>query len=396
MVTRFTPGTGRSAALPHWRWRGPSFRSMEILGMPSGAPRLRLLVHKPTFACNARCEGCASRRRLHQASRRNGLLSFAGTLALYEQAARLGVTELHLSGGEPTLYPRLPELVAEAKRLGWFVSLNTNGSRLAEGDLAERLFEAGLDGLMLSLYSHREEIHDTLRQTPGLWRRAVAGLERVAHLRRERHPGFLIITQSILSRQNLFDAPGLLGLVGNAGADVHLFSYVEGDYEARLVPSVEMLARFRRHTVPEMRRVALALPGASPLMKGLAWWRLGLLFDSRRNPDANYARCVYHETESEWRRCNIPNEFMLVLPDGNVHPCNVVEYTHEPVVGNFRETGDLAGIWRGEAWERFRQDRHHWCRRCPMTFHNWVPLNVTLERTARLLRGRLLPPAVDG
>ncbi|MDY0001210.1 MAG: radical SAM protein, partial [Polyangia bacterium] len=260
MVILPKPGGRPSRRHPLLHWPDLTFRSMEILGRASVAPRLRLLVHKPTFACNARCVGCDSRRRLHKASRRNELLSFEQSIDLYHQAARMGLSELHLSGGEPTLYGRLPELVAEARRLDFFVSLNTNGSRLAEGDLAERLFEAGLDGVMLSLYSHREEVHDGLRQTPGLWRKAVAGLRRVAALRRERKPDFLIITQSILSRENLFDAPGLLDLVGQIGSDVHLFSYVEGDYEARLVPTVEMIQRFRRETLPELRRAALSLP----------------------------------------------------------------------------------------------------------------------------------------
>jgi radical SAM protein with 4Fe4S-binding SPASM domain len=362
---------------------------MHMLRRSSDAPRLRLLVHKPTFACTAKCAGCEQRRQLHRASRRHELLTFEQNLELYDQAAKLGVSELHLSGGEATLYPRLPELVEAGKRHGWFVMLNTNGSQFVREDLVERLFAAGLDGVMLSLYSHREEVHDSIRQQRGLWQRAVHGLGLLARYRRERHPGFFIVTQSILSRDNLFDAPELLRLVGERGSDVHLFSYMEGDFEARLVPTVDMIARFRAETVGRLRQAVRALPEASPLMKAIAWWRLGLLFSNARNSDANYARCIYNETDQDCRRCGIPNEFMLVLPDGNVHPCNVVEYTHEPVVGNFRETGDLQNIWLGEAWQRFRTERHDWCRRCPMTYHNWVPLNLTLGRAARLLKNRV-------
>lgn len=391
MVSLPKPDGARSNWLHRLNWPASfvNFRSMEILGRPDRGPRLRLLVHKPTFACTARCEGCEQRRQLHRASRKNALLTFEQSLELYRQAAALGVSELHLSGGEATLYRRLPELVEQGKRLGWFVSLNTNGSQLGREDLVERLFAAGLDGVMLSLYSHREAVHDGIRHQPGLWRRALEGLETLERYRRDRNPDFLIITQSILSRDNLFDAPALLELVGSRGSDVHLFSYMEGDFEARWVPTVEMIQRFRRETVPEMRRVVRALRGPSPLMKSVAWWRLGTLFSKRRNSDANYARCIYNETEADCRRCNIPNEFLLALPDGNIHPCNVVEYTHEPVVGNFREQPDLAAIWQGEAWTRFREARHHWCRRCPMTHHNWVPLNLTLGRTANLLSRRM-------
>lgn len=366
-----------------------NFRSMQMLGHGVRTPRLRLMVHKPTFACTARCKGCAGRRELHRISRRNERMTFEQSVALYEQARALGVSELHISGGEPTLYKRLPELIEAAKRQGFFVLLNTNGSELARPGLARRLFRAGLDGTMLSLYSHRASVHDEMRQRQGLWERALAGLEKVGALRRELNPRFMVITQSILSRDNLFDAPGLLELAGNQGSDVHLFSYLEGDYEARYTPSVDMLRRFRAETVPRLRRVVTGLPEAHPVMKGVAWWRLGTLYDPRRNDLENYARCVYNPTEADWRRCGIPEEFMLVLPDGAVHPCNVVEYVHEPVVGNFRETGDLPAIWDGEPWRRFRRERHSHCRQCPMTYHNWIPLNLTFGRLARLLRGRL-------
>lgn len=385
-----TPGS-RGNWLHRLNWPSSliNWRSMQIFGHGARQPRLRLMVHKPTFACTAKCVGCENRRKLHRASRRNELSTFEQNLELYKQANELGVSELHISGGEATLYKRLPELVEAGKRHDWFVMLNSNGSQFVREDLCEDLFAAGLDGVMLSLYSHREDVHDGIRQQKGLWKRAVTGLDNLARYRRERNPGFFIVTQSILSRDNLFDAPELLQLVADKGSDVHLFSYMEGDFEARFVPTVEMISEFRDRTIPKMRKVVTGMRGANPVMQGVAWWRLGTLFSNSRNSDANYARCIYNETEADCERCNIPNEFMLVLPDGAVHPCNVVEYTHEPVVGNFRESLDLRSIWEGDSFQQFRNDRTHWCRRCPMTYHNWIPLNLNVARLTKLLKGRI-------
>jgi radical SAM protein with 4Fe4S-binding SPASM domain len=364
-------------------------RSMSILPR-AGGPRLRLLVHKPTFACTARCPTCDYRRELHQSSRRNPCMTFEQCLDLYRQAAALGTSELHLSGGEPTLYGRLPELVAAGKRLGWFVMLNTNGSQFVREDLVERLFRAGLDGVMVSMYSHQEEVHDAMRQQPGLFRRAMHALEACRRYRQDRNPGFLLVTQSILSRDNLFDSAELLRLVGDAGADVHLFSYVEGDFDARFVPTVDMIRRFRAETVPQLRRSVLGLSLANPVMRAVAAVQVSRLFSQKRNSDENYAACIYQDGSSNSHRCTIPDEFMLVLPDGNVHPCNVVEYSHEPVVGNLlQEGGNLEQIWEGDRWNRFRRERHDWCRRCPMTCHTWVPLNLTFRRLGRLLARRV-------
>ena len=364
-------------------------RSMSILPR-AGGPRLRLIVHKPTFACTARCPTCEHRRQLHQASRRNPCMTFEQCLDLYRQAAALGASELHLSGGEPTLYGRLPELVAAAKQLGWFVMLNTNGSQFVRTDLVERLFAAGLDSVMLSIYSHEEAVHDAIRQQPGLFRRALHALELCRRYRQDRNPRFLLVTQSILSRDNLFDAAELLRLVSYGGADAHLFSYVEGDFDARFVPTVDMIRRFRAETIPQLRRCVLSLSQANPVMRAVAAVQVSRLFSKGRNSDENYAACIYRDGRSNSCRCTIPDEFVLVLPDGNVHPCNVVEYSHEPVVGNLLQEGQsLKQIWEGDRWNRFRRERHDWCRRCPMSYHTSVPLNLTFRRLGRLLAPRV-------
>ncbi len=62
-----------------------------------------------------------------------------------------GGCNLQLSGGEPTLRPDLPELVAAARRAGFaFVQLNTNGLALAaDPGLASRLAGAGLASVFL-------------------------------------------------------------------------------------------------------------------------------------------------------------------------------------------------------------------------------------------------------
>ena len=247
-------------------------RSMHVAARRPRRPRLRLLVHKPTFACTARCVACEPRRRLHRDSRVRPQTTFAQCEQLYRQASELGVRELHLSGGEPTLYPKLAELVALGKQLGWFVMVNTNGSQFGREPLVRRLFDAGLDGVMLSLYSHEAAVHDSMRGQPGLFHRALQALERCVRHRREGHAGFLVVTQSILARHNLLDAADLVRLVGDAGADVHLFSYVEGDFDLQHVPNVALIEQFRRQVLPRLRRHILAQRGANPFMRVVGLW----------------------------------------------------------------------------------------------------------------------------
>ena len=83
-----------------------------------------------------------------------------------------GRCNVQLSGGEPTLREDLPDIVREAKALGFpLVQVNTNGVRLGrEPALAGKLAEAGLDSVYLQWDSLVPERLAVLRgtQVPGL------------------------------------------------------------------------------------------------------------------------------------------------------------------------------------------------------------------------------------
>ena len=69
------------------------------------------------------------------------------------------VPQLTFTGGEPTIRKDLVELVEHAK---WFVTrLNTNGILLTE-DLCEELYNASLDSVQITFYSHEKDLHNML------------------------------------------------------------------------------------------------------------------------------------------------------------------------------------------------------------------------------------------
>lgn len=63
----------------------------------------------------------------------------------------LGINEVHLTGGEPTLHPRLPEIVAGIVDRGMVVKMTSNGQS-APAHL-RRIIEAGLIGINFSILS---------------------------------------------------------------------------------------------------------------------------------------------------------------------------------------------------------------------------------------------------
>lgn len=86
-----------------------------------------------------------------------------------------GEVVLQLSGGEPTLHPDLPALVAEGARLFPAVQLNTNGLKLAEEpSLARRLAEAGLAWVFLQFDGVSDRPFEIIRGRPLLEKKMAA------------------------------------------------------------------------------------------------------------------------------------------------------------------------------------------------------------------------------
>jgi Predicted Fe-S oxidoreductases len=85
-----------------------------------------------------------------------------------------GIPMLTFTGGEPLTRPDIVELVRYSS---WFVTrLNTSGYDLTR-ELADKLHEASLDGIQITLYSNEPEIHDALVGRKGAWERTIAGIK---------------------------------------------------------------------------------------------------------------------------------------------------------------------------------------------------------------------------
>ena len=103
-----------------------------------------------TSECNFSCIYCVGENEL-SLSRKNNFLSYKDFIRLLKGLLeKVSISDLRLTGGEPTLYPELIELISEIKNLGiGKISMTTNGYLLEK--LAKPLKLAGLDSINLSL-----------------------------------------------------------------------------------------------------------------------------------------------------------------------------------------------------------------------------------------------------
>ena len=85
------------------------------------------LLAELTHRCPFHCPYCSNPLQLEAASRE---LDTATWCRVMDEAAELGMHQVHFSGGEPTLRKDLEELVGHAAKIGLYSNLITAGGAL--------------------------------------------------------------------------------------------------------------------------------------------------------------------------------------------------------------------------------------------------------------------------
>lgn len=157
-------------------------------------------IIRVVFQCNQACRFCFVSTHLPAASD-------AAVEAAIRAAGGAG-RKIILSGGEPTLHPRLPELVRLAKSVSSRpVQLQTNAIRLDDAALMAALVAAGLDEAFVSLHGASAAVADAVTHAPGTFARTVIGLD---HL---HAAGIVVQVNFVICQANLHELPDWIALL---------------------------------------------------------------------------------------------------------------------------------------------------------------------------------------
>ncbi len=151
------------------------------------------LVLMTTGACNMRCAHCSAESYVKSGERS---LSYEELCDVIDQFVELGGVSMVFSGGEPTLHPRLLDLVARVPADRAVATMFTNGSRLERG-YVEELRSAGMFSMLVSIDDPEEAIHDERRRADGAYATALKAMETV------REAGMLVGMSSYMTRPAL-------------------------------------------------------------------------------------------------------------------------------------------------------------------------------------------------
>ncbi|MCK8786806.1 pyrroloquinoline quinone biosynthesis protein PqqE [Roseomonas sp. NAR14] len=166
------------------------------------------LLAELTHRCPLRCPYCSNPLSLARASSE---LSADEWGRVFEEAAALGVLQLHLSGGEPAARRDLAAIVAHAARAGLYSNLITSGVTLDAARL-ESLVRAGLDHVQLSVQDAEADSADRIGGLAGAHARKLEFAALVTA------SGLPLTLNAVVHRQNLERLPALIDLALRLGA----------------------------------------------------------------------------------------------------------------------------------------------------------------------------------
>jgi len=301
------------------------------------------LLAELTHRCPLQCPYCSNPLALERV---NGELSGEIWLDVLAQAAELGVLQLHLSGGEPTVRRDLEDIVAQAARLGLYSNLITAGVLLTRERL-QVLADRGLDHVQISIQDSVAANADRIAHYAG----GHAKKLQVARWTRELKLPLTI--NAPVHRQNIDSLPAIIELAVALGA--HRLEVAHVQYYGWALENRQALMPTRAQVLHSAELV----DKARTRLKGV------LVIDFVV-PDY-YARrpkpCM-----GGWGR-----GIITITPSGNVLPCHAAQSIAGLAFDNVRQRR-LKDIWfASAAFNAYRGT--HWmrepCRSCEFRELDW-------------------------
>ncbi|MES0210875.1 pyrroloquinoline quinone biosynthesis protein PqqE [Mesorhizobium sp. M0028] len=162
-----------------------------------------------THRCPLQCPYCSNPIDLLKADRE---METERWLDVFEQVAAMGVLQVHLSGGEPTLRRDLEQFVSTLSQTGVYTNLITAGVGLA-GIRLEALASAGLDHVQVSFQGANAET------TARIGRHSGAHAQKLAAARHARALGLALTINAPIHRHNIAEIPDYIDLALSLGAE---------------------------------------------------------------------------------------------------------------------------------------------------------------------------------
>ncbi len=290
---------------------------------PPLAPPMGLIAEM-THRCPLRCPYCSNPVALDRAGDE---LDTDTWLRVLDEAAALGVLQMHFTGGEPLARRDLPLLVRRAADAQLYTNIITSGVTLDERMMA-RLIEAGIDHIQLSFQDVEAANADRIGGLAGAHGRKLAAAQRI------REAGLPLTANFVIHRQNIARVPAMLELAEALGASRSEIAHVQ--YYGWGLRNRDALLPSRA----ELDATTATVEAARARLKGR------MVID--------YVVPDYYAARPKACMSGWAQRFIHISPTGRALPCHAAESLPGFTFVSVRDV-PLADIWRADpAFLRFR------------------------------------------
>ena len=257
-----------------------------------------------TYKCNFNCNHCYSRNRTDLKE-----LSFHEKVIIAENLIRNKVFSVNLGGGEPLLCDDCCGIIKLLSDNHIRVNVSTNGWKLSD-EYIQRLKDAGLYGVSVSLDSIHAGKHDNLRNRIGSFNEACSSIRRLSKA------GLFLYVSTVITQDNFDELESIIelgNLLGASGVDLK-----------RLKITGKAITMQHKDISPEQLRL---------LYKKMPVWRqrfpigINLVYGAKRIPGID-AGCPCGKTA------------LAIMCNGDISPC----VYNIRVVGNAL-VDDIHDVW---------------------------------------------------
>lgn len=291
-------------------------------------PLPRLIAWEVTRTCNLSCIHC---RAASIDKPYPNELTTEECFRLLDDMTTFASPIIILTGGEPLLRPDIFEIAAYGTEKGLRMVMATNGL-LIDGETCQRMKEASIQRVSISLDGATAQSHDQFRQVKG----AFAGSLRGIDLLKKASIEFQINTT--ITRENLDELPDIQKLTVELGAAAHhIFLLVPTgrgkdfkDQDIAAADYEDTLHWFydQRDKVP-LQLKATCAPHYYRIMR------------QRAKEEGKEVTVKTHGMDAVTRGCLGGTAFLFISHVGQVQPCGYLELD----CGNVRQL-PLGEIWR--------------------------------------------------
>ena len=282
-----------------------------------------------TARCNQRCIMCYNRSGAEETFPHGKEMSVDEWLDVAGQLRKMGVFQVIISGGEPTLLGDDLFRIMDVFRDEPVRFLVITNGMLLDRDTVKRFAQYRYNFMQISIDGASPEVHDYLRQAKGGWQKAVRGARLV------KEAGIPLVIAHTVTAQNLSTLRDMVELAFYLGA-------------ARIILGIYM---YSGRAILHNKTLSLSEKERQE------YWRL---FEelSKEYTDAERMEVYDAMDEAAAFRLGViqPNQVMLIRPGGDVKVDCALPFT----IGNVRSE-PLKDIWakRGKSIHRSPQVRDY-------------------------------------